>query len=130
MTDPIGIRSLSERTGVSAHTLRYYERAGLMLPVARDQSGRRVYSEEHVRWVLFLRRLRAGGMGIAPLREYAELTQRDSDDARRRRTILLSRHRDEVRDRIRMLSDHLAVLDRKVERGCSPIHTDDDRSTP
>lgn len=120
MTDEFGIRTLAQRTGVSAHTLRYYESAGLMISVPRDNVGRRVYTEEHERWVAFLRRLREGGMNIAQVREYAELTRTEDDAARHRRLELLRAHRDEVRDRIRRLALHLEILDRKVDSGCAP----------
>ncbi len=120
MTDSMGIRALAERTGVSTHTLRYYESAGLMIPVPRDGGGRRVYTAEHVRWVSFLLRLRDGGMGIAQVKEYAALTQSSAEADRERRTALHRAHRDEVRRRISRLNDHLEVLDRKVASGCAP----------
>ena len=126
MPSEIGIQTLATRTGVSAHTLRYYEDAGLMIPVPRDAAGRRVYHEEHVRWVSFLLRLREGGMGIAQVRKYAALTQSAADAARHQRQTLLKAHRDEVRDRISRLTQHLEVLERKVASGCAPDHT----STP
>ena len=120
MHDSFGIRALGERTGVSAHTLRYYESAGLMIPVDRDAAGRRVYGEEHVQWVLFLLRLREGGMRIAQLRRYAALTQATTDTASGQRLALLREHRDEVRNRIRRLTRHLEVLERKLASGCTP----------
>jgi hypothetical protein len=43
---------------VSAHALRYYEKAGLMIPVPQHRAGQPVYDEDHVRWVSFLLRLR------------------------------------------------------------------------
>ncbi|HIF05779.1 MAG TPA: MerR family transcriptional regulator [Gemmatimonadetes bacterium] len=110
MTAEIGIQTLASRTGVSAHTLRYYEKAGLMIPLPRDRAGRRVYDEDHVRWVSFLLRLREGGMGIAQVRTYATLTQCGSDAARDQRLALLEAHRDEFRNRISRLAAHLEVL--------------------
>ncbi len=120
MTTSMGIRELAERTGVPPHTLRYYEDAGLMIPVPRDDVGRRVYEADHLRWVSFLLRLREGGMGIARIREYVELIRsgRDPDGVRRRE--MLRTHRDEVRRRVRRLMKHLQVLDRKVANGCGP----------
>lgn len=122
MTDSMGITTFAKRVEVSAHTLRYYEAAGLMIPVPRDAAGRRRYNEDHARWVGFLRRLRDGGMGIAKVRQYAKLTQSSTEDAQAERLALLREHRDEVESRIRSLSLHLEVLERKVAQGCSPAH--------
>ena len=120
MTTNFGIRALSEKVGVSPHTLRYYELAGLMIPVTRDGSDGRLYSEEHVRWVCFLLRLREGGMGISEIRRYARLTRSESPDDRVERLAMLREHRDRVRSMIRTLTEHLEVLERKVAAGCAP----------
>ena len=130
MTENIGIRTLADRTGVTPHTLRYYEDAGLMIPVPRDQAGRRVYDEDHVRWVLFLLRLREGGMGISQVREYALLLRSGADPGGAKRRAILRAHRDAVRDRVRRLTDHLEILNRKVADGCIPdeSHEEDARS--
>ena len=120
MNETMGIRALGARVGVTPHTLRYYETAGQMIPVPRDDAGRRRYSEDHVRWIAFLLRLRSGGMGIAQVRRYVELTQSKTDASREERLELLRRHRDVVSERIDELRRHLDVLDRKVARGCTP----------
>lgn len=111
---------LAERTGVSTHALRYYEQAGLMLTVPRDDRGHRSYTEEHERWVTFLVRLRDAGMGIAQIREYAELTRGDDDADGSKRLEILREHRDVVRDHVHRLNEHLEILDRKVAAGCGP----------
>ena len=118
MNDSISIGELARRTGVSVHTLRYYEKAGLMIPVPRDRLGCRAYTSDHTRWVSFLLRLREGGMGIAQLRRYAELTRSNTDPDGAQRTALLSAHRDQLRERVRRLTQHLEVLDRKIAAGC------------
>ena len=120
MNKNMGIRELGERVGVAPHTLRYYEDAGLMISVPRDDAGRRRYGEDHLRWVAFLLRLREGGMGIARIREYVDLLQSDADATAIRRREILRVHRQEVRGRIDRLEEHLRVLDRKVGRGCAP----------
>lgn len=120
MSEHIGIAELAIVTGVSAHTLRYYERAGLMLPVPRDPAGRRIYTPEHVQWVRFLRRLRSGGMPIGGIRRYVELTLQDSDNDGSLRLALLERHRSDVARLIDELREHLEILDRKLAEGCAP----------
>ena len=77
----LGVTSLSiaataERTGVSPHTLRYYERIGLIDPVGRDEAGRRVYSDADLLRVDFLRKLRSTGTPITRMQEYVELVAR------------------------------------------------------
>lgn len=111
---------LAQRTGLSPHALRYYEAAGLMLEVPRDARGHRVYNEDHERWVAFLVRLRESGMGITQLREYAELTRGEDDPSGSRRLRILREHRDDVRQRLSELREHLEILDRKVGAGCGP----------
>ena len=106
-------------TDVSPHTLRYYERAGLMPRVERNSSGHRRYSDRHVLWVEFLRHLRMAGMSIAAIRRYAGLIdQGAAGDAQR--MALLREHRQAVAARLRELKGHLAALNRKLRRGCGP----------
>lgn len=114
------IQELAEEVGVSAHTLRYYEREGLMPEVRRDAgSGHRRYDDVHVRWVRFLRRLRLAGMPIAMVRRYVDAV-RSGDSGNDERLALLAAHRSEVVRRLDELGAHLEVLDRKLERGCGP----------
>lgn len=69
------VAQMSGATGVTAHTLRYYERAELIRPVARNSGNQRRYSPADVEWVKFLLRLRETGMPIAQMREYAILRE-------------------------------------------------------
>jgi len=69
----MSIQEFSRVTGLSSHTLRYYEGAGLMPRVERNASGHRRYSERHEGWVRFLRHLRLAGMSIATIRRYVAL---------------------------------------------------------
>jgi DNA-binding transcriptional MerR regulator len=68
----LSIAEMAQRTGVTAHTLRYYERVGL-LEVARDSTGRRVYGADDFARVVFLTRLRMTGMPIRDLQRYVGL---------------------------------------------------------
>ncbi|MDD9152991.1 MerR family transcriptional regulator [Plantibacter flavus] len=109
------ISDVAEQTGLSVHTLRYYERAGLMpRPIGRSSSTHRRYSEGDVSWVVFLTRLRSTGMPIATLREYTELAQRGDDTAEARLELLL-RHRISFLARLEEMQQSLEVIDRKIE---------------
>jgi DNA-binding transcriptional MerR regulator len=69
------IGEVAERTGLTRHTLRYYERDGLMLGVDRGGSGHRRYSERDLGWIELITKLRATGMPIREVRRYAELVR-------------------------------------------------------
>src|SRR5687767_15018837 len=77
------IREVAAATGVTAHTLRYYERAGLLPRVPRASSGHRRYGPTEVRWVTFLRRLHETGMPIRRMLEYARLVRRGESTDRK-----------------------------------------------
>ncbi|KTS85238.1 MerR family transcriptional regulator [Microbacterium testaceum] len=107
------VAQMAEATGVTAHTLRYYERAGLIRPVARNAGNQRRYSAADVDWVAFLLQLRQTGMPIAQMREYAALRQLGDatiDD----RVRLLEAHQIAVREQIAVLRAHEKALDDKV----------------
>ena len=113
------IQEFSRITGMSSHTLRYYERAGLMPRVERNASGHRRYSERHELWVRFLRHLRMAGMSIATIRRYVGLLdQGRPGDARR--MAVLREHRDDLAGRLEDLKHHLVAIDRKLRDGCGP----------
>jgi DNA-binding transcriptional MerR regulator len=76
------IAEVAERTGLTRHTLRYYERDGLMLDVGRAGSGHRRYSEHDLGWIELITKLRATGMPIREVRRYAELVRAGSGHRR------------------------------------------------
>lgn len=108
------IADAAERTGLTAHALRYYEREGLMLGVNRAGSGHRRYTDRDLDWVDLITKLRATGMPIREIRRYAELV-RDGADNERERLDLLTAHREKVLRRLAEVTEHLAAIDRKIE---------------
>jgi DNA-binding transcriptional MerR regulator len=109
------IQQMVEATGLSAHTLRYYERAGLMLPqVERDEgNGYRAYTMEHVRWIAFIKRLRTTGMPIRDIQRYTELL-REGDLTMLERMQLLKGHRMRVEERLHEEQQHLDAINTKI----------------
>lgn len=107
------IAEVAEQTGLTAHTLRYYERAGLLDPPERDWNGHRRYSERDVGMLRLLTRLRATGMTIAEMRRYAELCRIGPETFEERRG-LLEEHRRQVLDRIAELRGDLALIEQKI----------------
>ena len=106
------IATTADRLGVSAHTLRYYERIGLVR-VERDASGRRRYDAASVRRLVFLTRMRTSGMPIRDLRRYIKLVEAGRD-AVPERLALLTEHRDGLRARIDELRLALAATEYKI----------------
>ena len=105
----MNIREFAEHTGLTAHTLRYYERAGLMGDVARDENGHRVYGPQDSQWVNFLHHLRETGMSIRDMEIYCTLrVQGDATVAERLK--LLERHTDQLAQHLREQHEHLAKL--------------------
>ena len=105
----MNIREFAQHSGLSAHTLRYYERAGLMGEVARDELGHRVYGAQDSQWVHFLHHLRETRMSIREMVRYCSLrTQGDATVAARLE--LLVRHADQLTKRLREQHEHLAKL--------------------
>ena len=101
-------------TGTSAHTLRYYERIGLITKVSRAGSGHRRYGPDDVRWIEFLRKLQATGMPIRRMLAYAALVRRGDVTVSERRA-LMEAHRDEVAAKLAEQQAHLAAIEKKVE---------------
>lgn len=102
-------------TGLSAHTLRYYERAGLLALVARTASGHRRYARADLEHLQFLHCLRATGMPIRRMQEFAALV-RQGRATFAARTDMLESHRRDVQARIEQLEGSLKVIDAKISR--------------
>src|SRR5258705_13758185 len=90
MDSELSIQQAAEVTGLSAHTLRYYERVGLLDRVGRAESGRRRYVAADLAWVALLMWLRATGMPIRQMQEFAALRRRGPAPARERRPFLVA----------------------------------------
>jgi DNA-binding transcriptional MerR regulator len=108
------IQEVAAATGLSEHTLRYYERIGLIHSIARADNGHRRYEQADVDWVVFLTKLRAAGMSIRQMQAYAEL-QRQGDETLPERVEMLKAVRRHVEAQIDELSEHHRLLDYKIE---------------
>ncbi|MDH6542058.1 MerR family transcriptional regulator [Streptomyces lavendulae] len=108
------ISEVEARTGLTQHTLRWYERIGLMPHVDRSHSGQRRFTDKDLGWLAFVGKLRATGMSVADMVRYAELVREGEHTVDERRA-LLEHTRREVRARLDELTDALGVLDRKIE---------------
>ena len=115
------IATTAEYLGISAHTLRYYERAGLV-KVGRDASGYRLYDAAAVRRLVFITRMRVSGMSIAQLQHYISLVEQGAETVQERLDLMLE-HRDILRQRIEDLQLSLAATEFKIamyQKGSRP----------
>ena len=107
------IGEAAAKCGLSQHTLRWYERIGLVGPVAKGGDGRRRYSDADLDWLSLITRLRETGMPVSDMQRYAELVRSGAGEAERLE--LLKRHRAEVRRALAAQRETLKILDSKID---------------
>ncbi|HEX3075689.1 MAG TPA: MerR family transcriptional regulator [Lachnospiraceae bacterium] len=95
------ISEVARTMNIKPHTLRYYESIGLIQGVHRNDSRKRIYSEKDIEWIRFLNRLRATGMNIRKMTEYARLRHLGDET---------------VPERRRMMEEHLASIDMEIQK--------------
>lgn len=111
--DAYTIGEVAAHTGLTAHTLRWYERIGLMPYVTRSSTGQRSYTNRDLEWLRLITKLRLTGMAVADMVRYAELVRAGDHTYAERRELLLAT-REEVGRRVAELQDTLTVLDHKI----------------
>lgn len=94
------ISEVANITNLKAHTLRYYESIGLIKDIKRDSSGKRIYSEQDLKWLEVINRLRATGMNINKMKKYANLRHMGDETVTERKNIM---------------KEHLTSIERKIE---------------
>ena len=110
----LSIAEAARRTGVSVHTLRYYERAGLVVTaVDRTAGGRRRYHQLDLDWIVICTRLRATGMPIKVIRRYAQLVSAGPGNEQER-LALLEAHRADVTAKLAEIQENLELIDHKI----------------
>jgi DNA-binding transcriptional MerR regulator len=109
----LSIGEVADRTGLSVHTLRFYESEGLFPEPVERVAGRRVFSEDQVEWLALCGILRASGMPLAALRDYAELVRNGAGNEPER-LALLREHHDRVVRQMHELSRCLDLIAHKV----------------
>lgn len=109
---PLAVAEAAELLALSPHTLRYYERAGLV-EVDRDAAGNRAYDMTALARVVFISRLRLSGMPIRTIANYITLVNQGQSTVPQR-LAMLQRHRDDIRRQLHELQFALAVVDYKI----------------
>jgi len=113
MSQALTIGQVAAATGVSTHTLRYYEQAGLIRAVGRTGAGHRLYSPTDLDWLQFVMRLKATGMPIAGMQAFAALRAQGEATVGARRELLVE-HRDAVLAHIAELQTSLEAIVDKI----------------
>ncbi|SCP98723.1 MerR family transcriptional regulator [Anaerobium acetethylicum] len=108
------IAEVSKKFDLTADTLRYYERIGLLPTVNRNSSGNRDYTEEDCRWVQFIKCMRSAGLSIEVLIEYVSLFQQGNETTGARKELLLEQ-RKQIVAKVEELQNTLAYLDKKID---------------
>ncbi|MEU4602158.1 MerR family transcriptional regulator [Kribbella sp. NPDC023972] len=112
LPEQLSIAEAAEVTGLTAHTLRYYERIGL-IRVGRDKAGYRCYDRQALARIVFITRLRLSDMPISTISQYLELVEQGEETAPQR-LALMEEHRAMIQRRLRELQAALAVTDYKI----------------
>jgi DNA-binding transcriptional MerR regulator len=111
----LSIGEVSALTGLTTHTLRFYEQEGLFAaPVRRNAAGRRVFTREEVEWLRVCSKLRSSGMPLPEIRRYAELAREGAGNETERFEIL-RRHEARVQRQVADLQEALGIIHAKVE---------------
>ena len=109
------IAEVSKKYELSADTLRYYERIGLVPPVPRNKSGIRDYDTESCQWVELMKCMRSAGVQIEALIEYVALFQQGDESIGARKALLIEQ-RDQLVERMAEMQRSLDRLNDKIER--------------
>ena len=108
------IAEVSSKYGLSADTLRYYEKIGLLPAVQRTNGGIRDYQESDCNWIQFIKCMRSAGLSVEALRDYVQLFQQGESTLQERKALLMEQ-RQLLAARIEELNNTLKKLDDKIE---------------
>lgn len=110
----LNIKNFSKISGISAHTLRYYEKIGVFREIRRNASGHRDFTEQDLVWAEFINRLKETGMTLAQIKKYALLRQQGESTANARKE-LLEAHAAVLKNKISEQKRHLQALEQKIK---------------
>ena len=108
------IKQVAEQFALSAHTLRYYEKEGLLPLVMRDENGNRLFGEADLEWLVLIRCLRDTGMSVGEIKAYVALCQQGNATIFQRREII-AQHKRDVEKKICRMQEYLTRIDRKLQ---------------
>lgn len=107
------IKQAAERTGLSAHTLRYYDKEGLLPFVERKSSGTRVFTENDFDWLSLITCLKNTGMPIKDIREFVNWYI-EGDATLQQRLDMFLEHKKNIEEQIAQLQKYMEKIDYKI----------------
>lgn len=108
------ISDISKKTGLSIHTLRYYEKIGLLKNIHRNQSGRRVYTKLDLEWLEWVKRLKSTGMPLEKMQDFAQFRLQGEQTLKQRQDLLIA-HSVQLKQEIQRLKQEQSIVDYKIE---------------
>ena len=108
------ISEVSKLTKLKPHTLRYYESIGLIKDIKRNSAGKRIYSEDDLKWLEVIIRLRETGMNINKMKEYAKLRHIGDETIIERKNIMLE-HLESINNEIDKLLEARNYVKKKIK---------------
>lgn len=108
------ISEVASHSGLSIHTLRFYEKEGLLTNISRNDSGRRVYSELDLIWIQWIQRLKSTGMSLEDIKKFSVLRSSGDSSITDRKNMLIA-HAKKLKTDIQRLKDELDIVEYKVE---------------
>lgn len=112
--DRMKIKEVATNFNLTADTLRYYERVGLLKPISKNKSGVREYQEEDLKRIEFVKCMRGAGISIDILKEYLELFEQGDSTLMARRSLLVGEQK-KLEQKIKDMEEALHKLEYKIE---------------
>lgn len=109
------MKEVAQITGLSEHTLRFYEKQQLIINIKRDSNNYRLYSDFDIQWIQFLTKVKSTNMPLKDIQKYAELMAKGNSTLAEREEMLL-KHKQRITEQISTLSDILIQIDNKLQR--------------
>ncbi|MCY7779722.1 MerR family transcriptional regulator [Bacillus haynesii] len=107
------IKEVAEKVGLPTHTLRYYEKEGLLPFIKRDANGNRIFEEKDLSWLELVICLRKTDIALSELREIVNLTK-EGDWTVPKRKQILEKHKEKMLDKQRVLERTFLKIDEKI----------------
>ncbi len=109
----MNVKEFSARAGISAHTLRYYDRVGVLGRVKRRSNGHRYFNEKDIEWIAFVQRLKDTGMPLMQIQQYAQLREA-GESTLQARYELLRVHAEQLEQQLAVQQQHMSKLAQKL----------------
>lgn len=107
------IKQVVDRLDLSAYTIRYYEKEGLLPAVSRDENGNRVFNDNDIEWIMLIRCLRDTGMSVSEIKRYVELCMEGDNTVEIRRQ-MIEQHKQTVEQKIEQMKIYLKKINKKL----------------